>query len=108
MGIIPCLRSEWVYTVKIESKVFGGIYFNDMGDWAKIVRVVSLVCEVRLLTPQVFILSRYLSIDIGDIVSNGTDASNQYRGCTALTTVPLFDLSSVTNAFTMFLSVHLA
>ena len=53
--------------------------------------------------PQVFYgCLSLLSIDIGDIVSNGTDASNQYRGCTALTTVPLFDLSSVTNAFAMF------
>ena len=29
-----------VYTVKIESKVFGGLYFNDMGDKAKIVNGV--------------------------------------------------------------------
>ena len=30
-----------VYTVKIESKVFGGIYFNNGGDKAKITKVVS-------------------------------------------------------------------
>ena len=91
------------YTVKIESKVFGGIYFNDMGDKAKIVRVVSFGRGVvRSLTSSFFGCSSLLSIDIGDIVSNGTNASNQYRGCTALTTVPLFDLSSVTNTYAMF------
>ena len=50
--------------------------------------------------------SSLLSIDIGNIVSNGADATNQYRGCTALTTVPLLNLSSVTNAYAIVLSVY--
>ena len=92
-----------VYTVKIESKVFGGIYFNNMGDKAKIVRVVSFGRGVvRSLTSSFYGCSSLLSIDIGDIVSNDADASHWFRGCTSLTTVPLFDLSSVTNAYAMF------
>ena len=92
-----------VYTVKIESKIFGGLYFNNGVDKAKITKVVSSGRGViRSLAASFYGCSSLLSIDIGDIVSNGTDASNQYRGCTALTTVPLFDLSSVTNAYAMF------
>ena len=92
-----------VYTVKIESKVFGGIYFNNGGDKAKITKIANYGQGVsRLNIGNFYGCSSLLSIDIGDIVSNGTNASNQYRGCTALTTVPLFDLSSVTNAYAMF------
>ena len=31
-----------VYTVKIESRLFGGIYFNNLGDKAKITKIASL------------------------------------------------------------------
>ena len=92
-----------IYTVKIESKIFGGLYFNNGGDKAKITKIVTYGQGVsRLNISSFYGCLSLLSIDIGDIVSNGTDASNQYRGCTALTTVPLFDLSSVTNAYAMF------
>ena len=92
-----------IYTVKIESRLFGGIYFNNLGDKAKITKIANYGQGVsRLNINSFFGCSSLLSIDIGNIVSNGADASNQYRGCTALTTVPLFDLSSVTNASAMF------
>jgi len=92
-----------IYTVKIESRLFGGIYFNNLGDKAKITKIANYGQGVsRLNISSFFGCSSLLSIDIGNIVSNGADASNQYRGCTSLTTVPLFDLSSVTNAYAMF------
>ena len=92
-----------VYTVKIESRLFGGIYFNNLGDKAKITKIANYGQGVsRLNIGSFYGCSSLLSIDIGNIVSNGADATNQYRGCTALTTVPLFDLSSVTNASIMF------
>jgi hypothetical protein len=92
-----------VYTVKIESRLFGGIYFNNGGDKAKITKIANYGQGVsRLNIGSFYGCSSLLSIDIGNIVSNGADATNQYRGCTALTTVPLFNLSSVTNASTMF------
>ena len=92
-----------VYTVKIESQVFGGIYFNNGGDKAKITKVVSFGHGViRSLATSFYGCNSLLSIDIGDIVSNGADASNMYRGCTALTSVPLFNVSNVTNAYAMF------
>jgi surface protein len=92
-----------IYTVKIESKIFGGIYFNNLGDKDKITKIANYGQGVsRLNIGSFYGCSSLLSIDIGNIVSNGADASNQYRGCTALTTVPLFNLSSVTNAYAMF------
>ena len=92
-----------IYTVKIESRLFGGIYFNNLGDKAKITKIANYGQGVsRLNIGSFFGCSSLLSIAIGNIVSNGADASNQYRGCTALTTVPLFNLSSVTNAYAMF------
>ena len=92
-----------IYTVKIESKIFGGLYFNNLGDKAKITKIANYGQGVsRLNIGSFYGCSSLLSIDIGNIVSNGADATNQYRGCTALTTVPLFNLSSVTNASAMF------
>jgi len=92
-----------IYTVKIESRLFGGIYFNNLGDKAKITKIANYGQGVsRLNIGSFYGCSSLLSIDIGNIVSNGADASNQYRGCTALTTVPLLNLSSVTNAYAMF------
>ena len=92
-----------VYTVKIESRLFGGIYFNNLGDKAKITKIANYEQGVsRLNINSFFGCSSLLSIAIGNIVSNGADATNQYRGCTALTTVPLFNLSKVTNAYAMF------
>ncbi len=92
-----------IYTVKIESRLFGGIYFNNLGDKAKITKIANFGQGVsRLNTGSFYGCSSLLSIAIGNIVSNGADTSNQYRGCTALTTVPLFNLSSVTDASAMF------
>ena len=72
-----------VYTVKIESKIFGGLYFNNGGDKAKITKVVS---SGRGVVRSV---------------------TNSFFGCTSLTTIPLLNLSSVTNATNMFLGVTL-
>jgi len=92
-----------IYTVKIESRLFGGIYFNNLGDKAKITKIANYGQGVsRLNIGSFYGCSSLLSIDIGNIVSNGADASNQYRGCSKLTTVPLLNLSSVTNAANMF------
>ena len=93
-----------IYTVKIESRLFGGIYFNNLGDKAKITKIANYGQGVsRLNIGSFYGCSSLLSIAIGNIVSNGAVATNQYRNCTALTTVPLFNLSSVTNATYMFL-----
>ncbi len=92
-----------IYTVKIESRLFGGIYFNNLGDKAKITKIANYGQGVsRLNISSFYGCSSLLSIDIGNIVSNGADASKQYRGCTALTTVPLFNLSNCTSTRLMF------
>lgn len=92
-----------IYTIKIESRLFGCIYFNNGGDKAKITKIANYGQGVsRFNYGSFYGCSSLLSIDIGNIVSNGADATNQYRGCTTLTTVPLFNLSSVTNVYAMF------
>ena len=92
-----------IYTVKIESRLFGGIYFNNLGDKAKITKIANFGQGVsRLNTGSFYGCSSLLSIDIGNIVSNGTNAYAMFSRCTALTTVPLLNLSSVTNAYAMF------
>ena len=92
-----------IYTVKIESRLFGGIYFNNLGDKAKITKIANYGQGVsRLNIGSFYGCSSLLSIDIGNIVSNGVSTSNQYRGCTALTNVPLLNLSRVTDAYAMF------
>jgi len=93
-----------IYTVKIESKIFGGLYFNNLGDKAKITKIANYGQGVSRLNIKSFYgCSSLLSIDIGNVVNNGADTTNQYRGCTALTTVPLLNLSKVTDATNMFL-----
>ena len=97
-----------IYTVKIESRLFGGIYFNNLGDKAKITKIANFGQGVsRLNTGSFYGCSSLLSIDIGNIVSNGTNAYAMFSRCTALTTVPLLNLSSVTNAGNMFSGVTL-
>ena len=92
-----------IYTIKIESRLFGGIYFNNLGDKAKITKIANYGQGVsRLNIGSFYGCSSLLSIDIGNIVSNGTNAYAMFSQCTALTTVPLLNLSSVTNAYAMF------
>ncbi len=70
-----------IYTVKIESRLFGGIYFNNLGDKAKITKIANFGQGVsRLNIGSFYGCSSLLSIDIGNIVSNGANASNHvYR-----------------------------
>ena len=91
-----------VYTVKIESKIFGGLYFNNGGDKAKITKVVSSGRGVvRSVTNSFFGCTSLTTIPLLNL-SSVTNATNMFYQCTGLTTIPLFNLSSVTNAQNMF------
>ena len=91
-----------VYTVKIESKIFGGLYFNNGGDKAKITKVVSSGRGVvRSVTNSFFGCTSLTTISLLNL-SSVTNAQNMFYQCTSLTTIPLFNLSSVTNAQNMF------
>ena len=92
-----------IYTVKIEAKIFGGVAFNNTQDKAKITKITSFGRGViRSLVTSFYGCSSLLSIDIGNIVSNGTNAYAMFAQCTALTTVPLFNLSNCTSTQAMF------
>ena len=72
-----------IYTVKIESRLFGGIYFNNLGDKAKITKIANYGQGVsRLNIGSFYGCSSLLSIDIGNIVSNGTNAYAMFSQCT--------------------------
>lgn len=99
--------SSGVYTVRIASKIFGGIKFNNLGDKAKITSVVSFGNGVtRLLFSAFFGCSSITSMGNGYLTSLTTTTTTQAMlyGCAALTTVPLFDLSKVTTTVAMFQS----
>lgn len=97
--------SSGVYTVRIASKIFGGIKFNNLGDKAKITSVVSFGNGVtRLLSSAFFGCSSITSMGNGYLTSLTTTTQAMLYGCAALTTVPLFDLSKVTTTVAMFQS----
>lgn len=92
-----------IYTVKIESRLFGGIYFNNLGDKAKITKITSFGRGViRSLATSFYGCSSLTAIDDPTLISVGTSAYSMFAYCAALTTVPLFNLSNCTNAQSMF------
>lgn len=91
-----------VYTVKIESRLFGGIYFNNLGDKAKITKIRTFGDAVHRLVTNAFYSCTSLNECSADIKTIATSSANMFRSNTALTTVPLINISTVTNTDTMF------
>lgn len=122
-----------VYTVKIESKIFGWVYFNNTGDRAKVTSVSNFGDGIFRALAGGFLgcsslttvnahNSKFVSTtaqnafnncssltEVSINLSNITDASYMFYSCPLLTNVPLFDLSKVVTAANMFRScVNLA
>jgi len=92
-----------IYTVKIESRLFGGINFNNLGDKAKITKITSFGHGViRSLATSFYGCSSLVAIDDPTLISITTSAYAAFYGCSSLTTVPLLDFSSVTYASAAF------
>ena len=92
-----------VYTVKIESKIFGGLYFNNTGDRLKLIAINSAGMGIVSNTTKMYYgCANLLSANIYNAILLNADASYMFFQCSSLTTVPLFDLSKVTNATYMF------
>jgi hypothetical protein len=92
-----------VYTVKIESMLFGGISFNDLGDKAKITKITSFGRGViRSLATSFFGCSSLTAIDDLTLITIATDATNIFRGCSLLPTIPDINFSKVTSVFAAF------
>jgi hypothetical protein len=92
-----------VYTVKIESKIFGGLYFNNTGDRLKLIAINSAgMGIVSNATKMYYGCANLLSANIYNAILLNADASYIFHSCTALASVPLFDLAHATNAAGMF------
>jgi hypothetical protein len=120
------------YTVKIESKGFGGFYFNNGGDRAKVISISEFSnVPSRLNTSTFFGCSNLTSVtSLSSPVLIGsasamhrnnsaltaapayntvavTSMANMYQSCSALTTIPLYDMTNVTTATSMLLGATL-
>lgn len=96
--------SSGIYTVKITG-VINGWKFNNTGDRLKL-KEISKFGSLNINDERAFSQCPNLVITASDTL--GTigliSASYMFNGCSSLTTVPLFDLSSVTNAYGVFYS----
>ena len=97
--------SSGVYTVKILSKLFGGILFLNGGDKAKVKSILSFGDGVLRQISDAFsgcTALTYASNGYLKTISSATTSQSMFRTCSSLTTIPLFDLSKVASTISMF------
>ena len=115
------------YTIKIYSKIFGGLSFNNAGDKLKILSIFSFGQAIhRDLFAAYHGCTNLSIIDTTGFINNSvsllnafrdcaklttirafptertTTMSNAFQGCTNLTTVPILALTSCTTVASMF------
>ena len=93
-----------IYTVKIESRLFGGIYFNGSTDVLKIMKIISYGDGLIRLSNTVFFNCSNLTIT-GNISSAkilATSYTYMFGNCIYITSAPFFNLSRATNVSQMF------
>lgn len=93
-----------IYTVKIESKIFGGLYFNGSSDVLKITGIRSYGDGLVRLSSLSFFNCTNLTIT-GNISSAkilATSYTYMFGNCIYITSAPFFNLSRATNVSQMF------
>ena len=93
-----------IYTVKIESKIFGGLYFNNAVDKLKIMNIRSYGDGLVRLSSLSFFGCSNLTIT-GNISSTkilATSYTYFFGNCIYITSAPFFNLSRATNVSQMF------
>lgn len=93
-----------IYTIKIESKIFGGLYFNGSTDVLKIMKISSYGDGLVRLSDLVFFNCSNLTIT-GNISSAkilATSYTYMFGNCIYITSAPFFNLSRATNVSQMF------
>ena len=93
-----------IYTVKIESKIFGGLYFNNAVDKLKIMNIRSYGDGLVRLSSLSFFGCSNLTIT-GNISSAkilATSYTYFFGNCIYITSAPFFNLSRATNVSQMF------
>jgi len=94
-----------VYTIKIYSKIFTGLYFNNTGDKSKILSVSTFGKTISTSLYAAFYgCNNLTNIQFGGIIYLTTSAIFLLRGCSALTTLPMFDFAKVTTTSNMLQS----
>ena len=93
-----------IYTVKIESRLFGGIYFNGSTDVLKIMKIISYGDGLIRLSNTVFFNCSNLTIT-GNISSAkilATSYTYMFGNCIYITSAPFFNLAKATNVSQMY------
>lgn len=92
-----------IYTVKIESKIFGGIYFNNAGDKLKVTNISSYGDGLVRLSDFSFFGCTNLTItNISPAKIIGTSYTFMLANCVYVTSAPFFNLSKATNVSQMY------
>lgn len=92
-----------IYTVKIESKIFGGLYFNGSTDVLKIMKIISYGDGLVRLSALSFFGCINLTItDISSAKILATSYTYLFGNCIYITSAPFFNLSRATNVSQMF------
>lgn len=92
-----------IYTVKIESKIFGGLYFNGSVDKLKITNIRSYGDGlVRLSSLSFFSCTNLTITDISSAKILDTSYTYLFGNCIYITSAPFFNLSRATNVSQMF------
>jgi len=93
-----------IYTVKIESKIFGGLYFNGSTDVLKIMKIISYGDGLVRLSALSFFSCSNLTINgnISGAKILATSYTYMFGNCISITSAPFFNLSRVTNVSQMF------
>jgi len=87
-----------VYTVKIESKIFGGVYFITAGDKAKLLSIRTFGRGIiRALYHAFSGCSNLAIINDPTLINTSELCSYAFFGCSSLTALPLINLSRATN-----------
>ena len=87
-----------VYTVKIESRIFGGVYFIAAGDKAKLLSIRTFGRGIiRALYHAFSDCSNLAIINDPTLINTSELCSYVFFGCSSLTALPLIDLSRATN-----------
>lgn len=86
-----------VYTIKIYSKIFTGLYFNNTGDKSKLLTVSTFGKTISgFLYAALHGCDNLTSVNAVGILYLTTSAASMFRNCSALTVIPFFDFAKVT------------
>lgn len=93
-----------VYTIKIYSKIFWGVYFNNGGDKAKITKILNWGDGLCRNAITAFLGCTNLTEIAANIKCIGTSAQAMHQSNTGLLAAPNYSLPRVTNTSFMYAS----